>query len=225
MDENYENQLYKFYKKFENDFKMVNDKYPLLFRKEENSFDDKIDYLNINEIKNINNKELSNDSNDENKIMDKRRLKSINKKVIGDSNNYRKYIELSFLKYNFDDSQIQFKQIKMLCFLYILKYMPKTNNALKLKEIFLIENYKNIVKESEGLAYIDRIRILISFINNKIFDTDYSLINCYTFLIRIDDTKNKCDYIGKAYKILYQILDNSQSPIPNPHLINEFIIF
>ena len=234
MDENYKKQLYSFYniykkdfKKFENDFETVNKEYPLLFGKEENSFEDEIDYPN-NKINNINNEDDSDDEKliNENEMIDKRRLKSINEKVIKDSNNYRKYIELSFLKFNFENSQIQFKQIKMLCFLYILKYMPKANIALKLKEEIIIKNYKYIVKKSKGLPYIDRIRILISFINNKIFDNDLALKNCYTFLIKIDDTLNECDYIRKAYKILYKILDNlneNSSLFIALHQLNSYI--
>ena len=238
MDKNYENQLNKFYNiykedftKFENDFEIVNKQYPLLFRKEENSFEDEIDYLDNNEINNINNEEPNSDSDNEelmneNKIIDKRKLKSINKKVIEDNNNYRKYIELSFLKYNFENSQIQFKQIKRLCFLYILKYMPKTNIVLKRREMVLITNFKDIVKFSKGLPYIDRIRILISFINNKIFDKEYASKNFYTLIIKEEDTKNECDYIWKAYEIIYKIIDNlneNSSLFIALHQLNSYI--
>ena len=104
--------------------------------------------------------------------------------------------------------------------------MPKNNNALKLKEKNIIENYKDIVKKSKGLSYADRIRILISFVYNKIFGDDLSLKNCYTFLIKIDDTNNECDYIRKAYKILYKILDNldeNSSIFITLHQLNSYI--
>ena len=74
----------------------------------------------------IKNEDSDSEEEEESEINDKEKLYKINQKVIENKNNYRKYIELSFNKYRFKDSQTEFQQIKKLCFLYILNI-----NALK----------------------------------------------------------------------------------------------
>ena len=74
----------------------------------------------------------------------------------------------------------------------------------------LISNYKGIIQEIKTLPYIDRIRIILSFTNDRIFNTNGKIQRDYTKLIKFDPTKEKCecDYLVKAYKILFEILDN-----------------
>ena len=142
--------------------------------------------------------------------------------------NYRKYIELAFLKYNFENSQIQFKQLKKLCFLYILKYSKYNSSIYKIKLKSLLDNYNDIIKEIKTLPYIDRIRIILSFTNYRIFNINDKIQRDYTKLIKFDQTKEECecDYLVKAYKILFEILDNlneSSSFFIALHQLNSYI--
>ena len=235
MDDEFETQLnefYKMYKKnldaFISDDEVIKKKYNLLFSEEESSFEN---FIN-NEI-NIKNEKPNSSSEDEflaNEIIkiDEKKLIKINKNVLNNKKNYRKYIELAFLKYNFENSQIQFKQIKKLCFLYILKYSNYYNSMYEHKLKSLISNYKGIIQEIKTLPYIDRIRIILSFTNDRIFNTNGKIQRDYTKLIKFDPTKEKCecDYLVKAYKILFEILDNlneSSSFFIALHQLNSYI--
>ena len=235
IDEKYEDELNKFYNNYKKDVlpfvknhELIKNDYPLLFIEEESSFEDKIDYHYNDEIhyEELNNS-LDNDIiMNENEKIDKRKLTKINENVIEDNKNYRKYIELSFLKYNFKNSQIQFKQIKKLCFLNILKYSPKYNEAHIYYLDSIISNYNILIKDSKDLSYIDRIRILISFTYNQIFNKELSLKHFYIILIKLEDSKNNCNYIGKAYEILYKIFDslNENSALFTAfHQLNSYI--
>ena len=99
-----------------------------MFIEEENPFEDKKE-LNDNKI-NIKNYDSDSQSNDEylneenydHQIFDKVKLHKINKTILEDKNNYRKYIEIAFHKYIFDNSQKQFEKIKKLCFLYTINH-------------------------------------------------------------------------------------------------------
>ena len=239
MDVNYEKQLNDFYNKYHlnineylNNFKKIEDDYKLLFGSEEDAVIRDDNYFNNNI--NIQNDNIDNDSedealNDENEdnFVDKRRLIKINQKVLDEKNNYRKYIELSFRKYIFDDSEIQYEQIKKLCFLNILKYSSKKNYIRREILISLLSCFDNIIKSSANLKYIDRIRILLSFTNNRIFDKDFRYKKFSTFLINLNDqSANNCTYIREAYKILYQIIDNlneSSSLFIALHQLNSYI--
>ena len=184
MDENYEKELNNFYKKyinnvmeFEQNREEIIKQYNRLFAEEESSFNINQDYLisniNINN-NNQNDQSFSSDdnllNNNENEITDKKRYK-INKKVINEENNYRKYTELVFTQFTFENSEIQFEHIKKLCFLQIIKYFNYGVSEHD-KDIFqtFIKNYNSLIKSSEYMEYIDKIKILLSFTNNRIFD-------------------------------------------------------
>ena len=158
---------------------------------------------------------------------DKIKLNKINKKVFGQKNNYRKYIELSFHKYIFENSKTQFERIKKLCFLYILKYKYFKDNYLIYAELaFLLNNYNVIIECSKNLQYIDRIRLLLAFTNNRLFDNEYNTKSFSTYLINLNDLKDEFTYLKNAYKILYQILDNlneSSSFFIALHQLNSYI--
>ena len=238
MDEKFEKQLNEFYNNYKNNLEeftsnneIIKKKYSLLFREEESSFKSEENSIN-NEI-NIKNEKPNSSSEDEflvNEIIkiDERKLIKINKNVLDNEKNYRKYIELAFLKYNFENSQIQFKQIKMLCFLYILKYSKYKSSIYYSKLKSLLDNYKNTIKETKTLPYIDRIRIILSFTNDRVFNFTDKIKKDYTKLIKFDPTKEKCecDYLVKAYKILFKILDNlneSSSFFIALHQLNSYI--
>ena len=229
MDENYEKELNNFYKKyinnvmeFEQNREEIIKQYNRLFAEEESSFNINQDYLisniNINN-NNQNDQSFSSDdnllNNNENEITDKKRYK-INKKVINEENNYRKYTELAFTQFIFENSEIQFEQIKKLCFLQIIKYFNYGVSEHD-KDIFqtFIKNYNSLIKSSEYMEYIDKIKILLSFTNNRIFDMYNKNYQEATYLVDLkEDDNNEIDtngfyiYIKKAYKILYQILDH-----------------
>ena len=235
MEEKFETQLNEFYKMYKNnldefirDDEVIKKKYNLLFSEEESSFENIIN----NEI-NIKNEKPNSSAEDEflaNEIIkiDERKLIKINKNVLNNKKNYRKYVELAFLKFNFENSQIQFKQIKKLCFLYILKYSKYYNSMYENKLKSLFGNYNDIIKEIKTLPYIDRIRIILSFTNYRIFNINDKTQRDYTKLIKFDPTKEECecDYLVKAYKILFEILDNlneSSSFFIALHQLNSYI--
>ena len=233
------NNFYNIYKEniraFIKDSESIKKKYNLLFQDEESPFENK-DKLNDKNIHIIN--EDSDSENEflieeeEYEIVDKEKLYKISNEVIEKKNNYRKYIELSFKKYNFKNSQTQFEQIKKLCFLYIIKYKCfkryKLDNTNYLEINGILDNFNCIIKSSENLEYIDRIRILLSFTNNRIFDNDYNDNDFKTYLINLNnnDLTEECSYLISAYKILYQILDNldeSSSFFIALHQLNSYI--
>ena len=250
MDENYEKELNDFYNKysnnemeFEKNREEIIKKYNRIFAEEESSFNINQDYLinNNNIIINSsqNDQSFSSDedllNNNENEITDKKRHK-INKNIINKENNYRKYTELGFSQFTFENSEIQFEQIKKLCFLQIMKYFNYGVSEHD-RDIFqtFIKNYNSLIKSSENMEYIDKIKILLSFVNNRIFDKYNKNYKEATYLVELkEDDNNEIDtngyyiYIKKAYKILYEILDHldeSSAFFIALHQFNSYIDF
>ena len=234
------NNFYNNYKKniqtFIKEFESIKKKYRLLFEEEESPFENKEKLNNIKIPIKIEDSDSENEmlgeEEEEIEIIDKAKSHKINLKVIEKKNNYRKYIELSFKKYRFKDSQTEFEQIKKLCFLNILKYkcpkQYKLDNTNYLEINGLLENFNLIIKCTENLPYIDRIRILLSFTNNRVFDSDYSDDYFKTYLVNLNnkDLTEECSYLMNAYKILYQIIDNldeSSSFFIALHQLNSYI--
>ena len=84
-----------------------------------------------------------------------------------------------------------------------------------------INNYNDILKLSINLEYIDRIKILVSFIIkilDNIKDEDLLEIAPYDYLtlINIDEEKTyqKYPYVKKAFDIFYNIIDNLTEESP-----------
>lgn len=168
MDENYEKKLNDFYTKYSSHIKEfyknkeeIIKEYEDLFFKEESSFiiSPEYDYFITNNIENNNNKKEENSSsssedsfiNNEHENGDKKKIQ-INIKVIDDEQNYRKFIELAFSHFTFDNSQSEFEKIKKLCFLQIIKYYNYGSSDHD-KDIFkaFINNYKSLINSSSIL--------------------------------------------------------------------------
>lgn len=251
MDENYEKMLNDFYSKYSDNiiefYKNKSEiiiKYEDLFLKEESCFkisQDK-DYFIANDVKINNNKQEENSSfssedsliNNEYENGDKKKFQ-INKKVIDNEQNYRKYIELAFSQFTFDNSQKEFEKIKKLGFLQIIKYYNYGNSEHD-KDIFqaFINNYKSLINLSNDMEYNERIKILLSFVNNRIFDEKFKYnYKDATYLVELKENINHeidesgdYSYIKKAYKILYNILDHleeSSSFFIAIHQFNSYI--
>ena len=219
LEQKYEIQLNSFYNRFYNDLNKIftfkiedlKSEFNLLFESEKSSFILNTNYIINNDIptKNEDNDTDSDDLllNDENVSGDKKKLK-INRTIIQQKDNYRKYIELSFSQFIFQNTHIQFEQIQKLCFLYIIKYKYNNSEYFNPDIIYLMENYKLLLISIKDPQYIDRIRILLSFTNNRIFDVEYKSKNFMTYLINLNNNLDNCSYLRNAYKILYEILDH-----------------
>ena len=237
IDEKYELQLNNFYdiykknksKLMENLEELAKKNFNLLFETE----GDSIEKINNNN-KDLSNNEEENEKNlivdkENSQISDKTKISAINIDKILGKNKYIKYIELAFFKFDFKNCKTQFEQIKKLCLLYILKCKYyKCNKEISHDDtIHLLSNFEKIIKSSETLPYIDRIRIILAYTNNKLFDTEYKNKTYNTYLLNLyDDLKERCSYVREAYKILYQIIDNlneSSSFFVALHQLNSYI--
>ena len=244
MEPNFESALNSFYNNYKEnirifikEYETIKIKYKLLFEEEESPFENKgkkimdKEVIIKNEYSDSEYEFLGEEDEEDNEIVDKEKFYKIKPIVIEKENNYRKFIELSFYKYNFKNTQIEFDKIKKLCFLFILKYKInkyKLDNINLLEINGILENFNLIRKCSKNLQYIDRIRILLSFTNNRLFNNDYKGDKYTTYLINLNNSEltGNCSYLMNAYKILYSILDNleeSSSFFIALHQLNSYI--
>ena len=124
---------------------------------------------------------------------------------------------MAFSTFSFENSQKEYEIIKKLGFLQIIKYYNYGSSEHD-KDIFqaFMHNYKSLINSSNNMEYNERIKILLSFVNNRIFDEKYK--NNYkdaTYLVELKENNNHeidengdYSYIKKAYKILYNIIDH-----------------
>ena len=220
IDKTFEQKLSDFYNKYKDDYnkfyynrnQIIKD-YPELFHDEESSFEsnnisnfDIIDKLNKNdEFESLISKENNNDIN----LMIERSDKIIKKEVEINNNeiNYRKYCELGFKKFNFKNTKEEYEKIKKLCFLYILKYFNYKINNMEFNSVLF--NFFFLMKKMTNLEYIDKIHILLGFINDKIFDEDKRETPCQYYLINLDDNNidDSFKYSVKAYDLFFRIIN------------------
>ena len=228
LDLNYEEKLSDFYKEYKNNLTdffhhrdLIIKKYDTLFKEEKSAFSEFI-------TMNLNLSDLSNDSNNYNKLDDFPNNKQIddNNYIITENNkkedkikrtdkggddveiSYRKYFELGFKNYIFDNSQEEFEKIKKLGFLFILKYYDYSLSFRNFE--FIITNYFDIINDSSQLDYLERISVIIAFVNDKIFDEDNRESEFkYYQLIDLDNekTKNNFNYCLEAYNSFFKIID------------------
>ena len=220
MDKDYENELSEFYNEFKNNYtqfyenkKQIIIKYSKLFKEEKSPFQTNIltnydisdDFNQSNEFENL----LSHESNYDKIIKKQRKDKVMKKEINLDESeiNYRKYCEQGFKKYNFKNTEEEYEKIKKLCFLCVLKYFDYSCNRANF--IFLLETYFQLIKASKNLEYIDKIHVLLGFINDKIFDEDKRSITFEYQLINLDEkyNDNTFKYCSKAYDLFFKIID------------------
>ena len=154
LENKFEIQLNSFYKGFKNNLdsyyknkETIKNKYNLLFDNNEN-FEEISEEEEEEETK-VDEEKSENTENDNNKII------------------YNDYIKNGINKYEFKDSQKEFKNMKKLCFLFLIKYaIPYKEELLKV----LIEEYQSILKKIVKLNYINQIKILICYTHFKIYD-------------------------------------------------------
>ncbi len=201
LETQFEKQLENFYRKykevsllsekkshFKTKFPLIfNDKYILKRDKEDsNKGDNKKDKDSLIEDFVLNKSQESIDDND---------IENDN-----DNNyNYQDYFEKGFTEYDFKNNKTEYLKIKRLSFLIICKY--KDNDELnegisKLKLIIVT------LKTKEYIDYIDRIRILLSYVNELVFDSENSEIK----LCFIDNPKYGT-ILSKAHNFVISIYD------------------
>ena len=230
MEQSFERELSCFYEQYKDNYKdfynnksKITNNYKLLFNEEKSSFAMETILMDLSLF---NDSQKSYDSKDmimENKFNNNLNKgqnidKSLRKEIEINENeiNYRKYFELGFKKYTFNDSEEDYENIKKLGFLYILKYFDYKNSLSDIHFNSLMENYRNIIKSLDNFDYIDRIRVILGFINDKIFDEEkrkylfeYNLVN----LDNKRDIKKNINYFYEAYhkffKIIEQLEENS----------------
>ena len=129
------------------------------------------------------------------------------------SYNYQKYLSEGFAEYDFENNKKQYLQIKKLSFLIICKFLDSDglNNGISGLKYILLNLKKKIY-----IDYIDKIRILITYVNGIIFNSKkyqnnlclledhiYGKIlsNAHNFLISIYD---KLKEESSLYKIFSQ---------------------
>ena len=215
LESQFEKQLENFYRKYKKvsllsdyktDFKtqfglIFNDKYILKRDKEDsNKGDNKKDKDNLIEDFVSNSSKESIDGND---------IENDNE----NNYNYQDYFQKGFTEYDFKNDKTQYLKIKRLSFLIICKYKDKEELDEEISKLkFIIETSKR----KEYIDYIDRIRILLAYVNGLVFDSENSeiklcfldnpkygriLSNAHNFLISIYDKLNE---ESALYKICSQ---------------------
>ena len=144
-----------------------------------------------------------------------------------DENNVKIFRELmnkvcyGFLYYKFENSKRHYKIIKDIVS-FSLNFFE---NILLGKYYSFRKNYEILLDSMINLEYIDRIKILISFMV-KFIDTIEDEKVCYDMfhLIDIDDDNSykKFPYIKKGFDIFYKIIDNLTEECPFFQFIHQF---
>jgi len=124
-----------------------------------------------------------------------------------------------FKKFEFENSERDYKIVKDIVLFIIYSYADEIDNLIYI----YLKNYNNILKSLINLEYIDRIKILISFIkrfmDNIIIDKngDKTIVYDFLNLVNLDDenTSKKYPFVKKAFEIFYNIIDNltEESPL------------
>ena len=126
-----------------------------------------------------------------------------------------------FIDYEFENSKKDYNNIKYLSFIFLYHYINEAKNELS---CFLL-NYNELLKYIIDLEYIDRIKVLITFVNNyyhNIFQKEIIQDKNNTLKIRrigptleelifinLDKKESieKYPYIEKAFNLLYNLID------------------
>ena len=220
MDKTFEQKLSDFYNKYKNNYNkfyynrnQIIKGYQELFQDEESSFESNIisnidinNKLNKNdEFESLISKENSNNINLMNKGSDTIIKKEV--KINDNEINYRKYCELGFKKFNFKNTKEEYEKIKKLCFLYILKYFNYKINNMEFNNVLF--NFFYLKGKMTNLEYIDKIHVLLGFINDKIFDEDKRSTPCQYYLVNLDDNymDDSFKYSVKAYDLFFRIIN------------------
>ena len=140
-----------------------------------------------------------------------------------------------FNKLIFNNSKEDYDNVKYLSLIFICKYLSKAGNTFN----NYISNFKSIIKSIVNLDYLDRIKVLITFIANyydnlfatKLIENNKEIIkkgigpidDCL-ILVNLDDEKiiNKYSYIGKAFEIIYKIVDGLSEECALFRMIQQF---
>ena len=220
MDKDYENKLSEFFNEFKNNYaqfyenkKQIIKKYSKLFKEEKSPFQTDIltnydiydDINQSNEFENL----LSDEPNYNKNIKKQSKDKVTKKEIKLDDNeiNYRKYCEQGFKKYIFKNTEEEYEKIKKLCFLYVLKYFDYSCDRANFN--FSLDTYFQLIESSKNLEYIDKIHVLLGFINDKIFDENKRSIIFEYKLINLEEkyNDNSFKYCSKAYDLFFKIID------------------
>jgi len=124
-----------------------------------------------------------------------------------------------FKKFEFENSERDYEIIKTIVLFIIYSYAEEIDKSIYI----YLNNYNIILKSLINLEYIDRIKILISFIKrflgNIIEDKNKNKTIIYDFLtlVNLDDenTSKKYPFVKKSFEIFYNIIDNltEESPL------------
>ena len=146
-------------------------------------------------------------------------LSSFLLKNINEIENISNILSNGFNKYKFKNNRKDYEAIKYLSFIDLCfkNIFLKNHNTISI----YFYNLKGILNSIINLEYIDRIKVLLSFITNfneniKLEKNENTLI--YDKLELFDlDKKDCCDlypYVKQAYQTLYEIIDNLKEECP-----------
>jgi len=146
-------------------------------------------------------------------------LKGIDKDKVNSV--FNEIIEIcdDFQKFEFENSEKDYEIMKNIVLFIIYSYADEIDNSIYI----YLSNYNKILKLLINLEYIERIKILITFIkrflHNIINDKNGNKTIIYDFLtlVNLDDenTSKKYPFVKKAFDIFYKIIDNltEESPL------------
>ena len=141
-----------------------------------------------------------------------------------------------FNEFTFCNSKKDYDNVKYLSFILLYRYLSEAKNYFYI----YTANYKSLLKSIVNLDYIDRIKVLITFISNyysnlfeeKLVKTSNNVFkkkmigptDDFLVLINIDDKNriNKYSYIKSAFEILYKIIDELSEDCALFKIIQQF---
>lgn len=121
-----------------------------------------------------------------------------------------------FKEFEFENSEKDYEIIKNIALFIIYSYADEIDNSIYI----CLNNYYKILNSLINLEYIDRIKILISFIkrflDNIIIDKNKTIIYDFLTLVNLDDenSSKKYPFVKKAFEIFYKIIDNLTEDSP-----------
>ena len=140
-----------------------------------------------------------------------------------------------FNKFNFSNTKEDYDNVKYLSFILICRYLSEAGNTF----FNYISNFKSLLKSIVNLDYIDRIKVLITFISNyydNLFKKKFVKKNEKTIqkvigpfddslvLVNLDDEDviKKYSYIKNAFEIIYKIVDGLSEDCALYRIIQQF---